>query len=464
MSASLHYCAGASAIAARVAGLLAAAALIGAIADVECAHAQEGGGLLRTVGKEVQDATSKAFARARARQELRGLWDKVAETTAAHVLAQSCGTKNEATTAKAAEDAANEELNKAIDAYNFEYSTSLKDALNEFKAAFQKASTLYRNPEASTEVRQAAHKLDEVRAKERNRVRDQLAHGEPISYRVAGECPEHYAGWGAPPAWQAISLPGWETDFYTAAGFDFNSTRTAVRVKGVSTEEVKYATGSLEGVVVYTGIPRVDLSFGANLQPIFQGTGETSEKFKGFPMFDESGVANGLYNASGTLGIDASLLQWQTVNSGPLVQYNVTRQDLNGTLGSDNGQLLYATTQQVRLGWYASAGLPNNILVGGSAYWGGYDYAQVSSTTGHGSNGWGFNGQVQMPFPAHPDWNLVFLGGYEDMCIPLDTPFYREEFSTSNFYFGLKMVWQGLIGGTGGAKPWSGFYLPNDGH
>jgi hypothetical protein len=398
---------------------------------------------------------------ARARQQLRGLWDKVAETTSAYVLAQSCGTKDEAATAKAAEDAANEALNKAIDAYNFEYSTTLKDAFNEFEATFKKASTLYRNPEASTEVRQAAHKLDEVRAKERNRVRDQLAHGEPISYRVAGECPEHYAGWGASPAGPILA---WQTDFYTAAGIDYDSTQDSLRFKGISSEKVKYATGSLEGVVVYTGIPRVDLSFGANLQPVFQGAGDSSEKFKGFPMFDESGVANGLYNASGTLGIDASLLQWQNINAGPLVQYNATRQDLNGTLGSDNGQLLYATTQQVRFGGFASLALPNNVLVGGAAYWDGYTYAEVGSTTGHGSNGWGFNAQVQMPFVAHPDWNLVFLGGYEDMCVPLSSPFYQEEYSTSNFYFGLKMVWQGLIGGTGGAKPWSGFYLTNDGH
>jgi hypothetical protein len=306
------------------------------------------------------------------------------------------------------------------------------------------------------------HKLNEVRARERNRVRDQLTRGEPISYhRAAGECPEHYAGLPGSPTG---SVPAWQTDVYTAAGIDYNSTQTSLRVKGISTEKVKYDTGSLEGVVVYTGIPRVDLSFGANLQPIFQGTGESSEKFKGFPMFDESGVANGLYNASGTLGIDASLLQWQNINSGPLLQYNATRQDLNGTLGSDNGQLLYATKQQLRLGWYASVGLPNNILIGGAGYWGGYNYAEVDTTTGHGGNGWGFNGQVQMPLPAHPDWNVVLLGGYEDLCIPLETPFYREEFSTSNFYVGLKVVWQGLIGGTGGAKPWSGFYLTNDGH
>jgi hypothetical protein len=255
----------------------------------------------------------------------------------------------------------------------------------------------------------------------------------------------------------------WE-NFYTAVGVDYSSTQNSLRSKGVSDEKVNYSAASLEGVVDYTGVPLVDLSFGVNLQPIFQDAGGSSEKFKGLPTFDEVGSTNGYFNGSATLGADAKLLQWQNFIAGPVIQYNATRQDLNGTLGSDNGQLLYSTTQQLRVGGFASVALPNDILVGGSAYWGAYNWAQVSTETGHSSDGWGFNAEVAMPFPSRPDWRLILLGGYEDMCIPISTPFYQEEYSTSNYYVGLKVLWQGLIGGTGGAKPWSGFYLTNDGH
>lgn len=260
-----------------------------------------------------------------------------------------------------------------------------------------------------------------------------------------------------------LSPFGWG-DFYTAGGVDYNSTKSVVRIKGFSTETVKYATGSLEGVVVYTGLPKLDLSFGMNLQPIFQGAGDASEKFKGFPALSEFGSTNGFYNGSGTFGIDAPVLQWGNIVGGPLVQYNATRQDLNGTLGSDNGQLLYATTQQARVGGFASIALPNNILIGASAHWSAWDWAELSGVTGHSSNGWGFNAEAWAPFPGQPDWRVGLVGGYDDMCIPLSAPFFHEEFSTSNYYVGLKVLWQGLIGGTGGAKPWSGFYLTDDGH
>jgi opacity protein-like surface antigen len=167
----------------------AVALLICGIADAEHAHAQEAA---RTAARKLIEALgSDAF-------KLRLLWIRASAATSAYGAAQFCGTPDEAETKSAAEEA-NKQLDKAIDDYNWEHSADLKAAVGDAKAAGQRALHDYRyyqNIDNAPYVQDALRKVKDVRARERDRVRELLAQGQPISYfRAAGECHEYLAGW-----------------------------------------------------------------------------------------------------------------------------------------------------------------------------------------------------------------------------------------------------------------------------
>jgi opacity protein-like surface antigen len=279
----------------RAAGLLASALVICGIADLDRAYAQQsGGGLLQGAGKAVMESGRKV-GKIYAYPQLKALWDKVADAEAAYGVAQLCGNPQEVASTKAAAEEANKALDKAIDDYNRQYSDAVRNAGSDYAHAMDRADhdPHYVTPGVGGNrfvdppyVKEAEKRWKDTVNQERNRVRDLLAQGKPISYfRAADECHQYYAAWGGPHAGGGIGVQNtigndWVTseiisldhdDFVPANGGNFTTGFRASTYVGYDWMVTPRWLAGIEGDVGYStnnrtaGIPGVSSAPGDSL-------------------------------------------------------------------------------------------------------------------------------------------------------------------------------------------------------